>query len=89
MQGILQRINRNNMKQTALEWLVEQICGDHTSEWQEQIKQAKAMEEEQIIQTYSYGWHDGQEVIIKRIVYINKGGDDAGKEYYKQTFKSE
>ena len=32
------------MKQTAVEWLVEQICGDHTSEWQEQIKQAKAME---------------------------------------------
>jgi hypothetical protein len=32
------------MKQTAVEWLVEQICGDHTSEWQEQIDQAKAME---------------------------------------------
>ena len=32
------------MKQTAVEWLVEQICGDHTSEWQEQIKQAKEME---------------------------------------------
>ena len=32
------------MKATAVEWLVEQICGDHTSEWQEQIKQAKAME---------------------------------------------
>jgi hypothetical protein len=32
------------MKQTAVEWLVEQICGDHTSEWQEQIEQAKAME---------------------------------------------
>jgi hypothetical protein len=32
------------MKQTAVDWLVEQICGDHTSEWQEQIDQAKAME---------------------------------------------
>jgi hypothetical protein len=32
------------MKQTPVEWLVEQICGDHTSEWQEQIDQAKAME---------------------------------------------
>ena len=29
---------------TAVDWLVEQICGDHTSEWQEQIEQAKAME---------------------------------------------
>ena len=36
------------MKQTAVEWLVEQICGDHTSEWQEQIEQAKAMEKEQM-----------------------------------------
>ena len=36
------------MKQTAVEWLVEQICGDHTSEWQEQIDQAKAMEKEQM-----------------------------------------
>ena len=32
------------MKQTAVEWLVEQICGDHTSEWQKQIDQAKEME---------------------------------------------
>jgi hypothetical protein len=37
------------MKQTAVEWLVEQICGDHTSEWQEQIDQAKEMEKEQKI----------------------------------------
>jgi hypothetical protein len=37
------------MKQTAVEWLVEQICGDHTSEWQEQIEQAKEMEKEQMI----------------------------------------
>ena len=43
------------MKQTAVEWLVEQICGDHTSEWQEQIDQAKAMEKEQIIEAYSNG----------------------------------
>ena len=36
------------MKQTAVEWLIEQICGDHTSEWQEQIEQAKEMEKEQM-----------------------------------------
>ena len=43
------------MKQTAVEWLVEQICGDHTSEWQEQIDQAKAMEKEQICYSYVKG----------------------------------
>lgn len=35
-------------KQTAVEWLVEQICGDHTSEWQEQIEQAKEIEKQQM-----------------------------------------
>ena len=37
-------------QQTAVDWLVEQICGDHTSEWQEQIDQAKEMEKQQIIE---------------------------------------
>jgi hypothetical protein len=36
-------------KQTAVEWLVEQICGDHTEQWQKEIKQAKEMEKDQII----------------------------------------
>ena len=37
-------------KMTTVEWLVEQICGDHTSEWQKQIEQAKAMEKEEKIE---------------------------------------
>ena len=41
-------------KQTAVDWLVEQICGDHTSEWQEQIEQAKEMEKEQSQKMYEY-----------------------------------
>jgi hypothetical protein len=62
------------MKQTAVEWLVEQICGDHTSEWQEQIKQAKEMEKEQIIDAFNYGQFDlGMEA----------------EQYYNETFKSE
>ena len=40
------------MKQTAVEWLVEQICGDHTEKWQKEIEQAKAMEKEQIVKAY-------------------------------------
>ena len=38
------------MKKTAVEWLVEQICGEHTSEWQKEIEQAKQMEKEQMIE---------------------------------------
>jgi hypothetical protein len=64
------------MKQTAVEWLVEQICGDHTSEWQEQIKQAKEMEKEQIIDAWDNGCEDD-------------GIIDNAEQYYNETFKSE
>lgn len=60
-------------KQTAVEWLVEQICGDHTSEWQEQIDQAKAMEKQQIIETYNEGALDGLQL---------------GEQYYNYVFNS-
>ena len=53
------------MKQTAVEWLVEQICGDHTSEWQKQIDQAKAMERRQKAEEYLNGFKDGKEYQIK------------------------
>ena len=52
-------------KQTAVEWLVEQIKSDQNqkalspSEWMEVIEQAKAMEREQIIDAYlqgSFNW---------------------------------
>lgn len=48
---------KNNKSVTAVEWLVEQICGDHTSEWQEQIEQAKAMEKDQMMQCYEDGYN--------------------------------
>jgi hypothetical protein len=66
------------MKQTAVEWLVEQICGDHTSEWQEQIKQAKAMEKEQIANAYVYGSAYG--------IDMNNGLNPTN--YYKETYES-
>ena len=58
---------------TAVDWLVEQICGDHTSEWQEQIEQAKAMEKEQIIEAYEY---------------TAIGTSNYGQQYYTQTYES-
>ena len=66
------------MKQTAVEWLVEQICGDHTSEWQEQIEQAKAMEKEQIGNAYVYGSAYG----------INLENGLSPNNYYKETYES-
>jgi hypothetical protein len=64
------------MKQTAVEWLVEQICGDHTSEWQEQIAQAKEMEKEHIINAYETAEKDCNKDFLH------------GDLYYHETFKS-
>jgi hypothetical protein len=47
------------MKQiSTVEWLVEQICGDHTEQWQKEIKQAKEMEQEQLAKSYNKGSSD-------------------------------
>jgi hypothetical protein len=73
------------MKQTAVEWLVEQICGDHTSEWQEQIEQAKEMEKEQIVTTWNTAHQAGR--------FEGKGIAEENwqtfESYWKETFKSE
>jgi hypothetical protein len=47
------------MKQiSTVEWLVEQICGDHTEQWQKEIEQAKEMEQEQLTKSYNKGSSD-------------------------------
>jgi len=62
------------MKQTAVEWLIEQMRQPNwmsipTTEW---IQQAKEMEKQQIIDAYCMG------------------DDNIGaEEYYNETFKSE
>ena len=69
------------MKQTAVEWLAEQIT---TLKWKMSdisdrnsiIEQAKQMEKEQIMEAY-------------RIGYINYLPTTNSEEYYNETFKSE
>jgi hypothetical protein len=38
---------------TAVEFLIEQICGEHTDAWEKEIKQAIEMEKEQREKMYS------------------------------------
>ena len=68
------------MKQTAVEWLENEIAGLDTGMsyhyFEDKIKQAKEMEKEQIEDAYRTGW-------------INYLPDKDSKEYYNQTFKSE
>ena len=43
---------------TAVEWLVQQICGEHTEAWKEEIQQSLIMEKEQILKAYDKGYDD-------------------------------
>jgi hypothetical protein len=80
------------MKQTAVEWLVEQIkdydfAPLNTKDYEiiipigileSKVEQAKAMEKEQIIDTYWASYNEGK-----------YSTDKTADEYYKKTFKQE
>lgn len=62
-----------DMKQTAIEWLIEQLenhNGVTRSGFEKCIQQAKAMEKEQIMEAY------------------NNGDNRSAELYYNETFKS-
>ena len=40
-----------------------------------------------ITESYSYGWHDGQDAIINRVKHIDKGGDALGKKHFENVVK--
>ena len=61
------------MKQTAVEWLLEQLTMASFEQQQIAIKKAKEMEKEQIIDAYDVQWVEN----IKN-----------GKDYYNETFKN-
>jgi hypothetical protein len=68
------------MKQTAVEWLVEQIT-DSTMPAREAIKQAKEMEKEQIIEAWN--------VRAKIDGVLTYTDNRTAEQYYNETFKSE
>jgi len=69
----------SGMKQTAVEWLVEQIRSDQNQkalsarEWMQVIEQAKQMEKEQIVDAYKAD-----------LPHVN---DLDAEQYYKETYK--
>jgi hypothetical protein len=72
-------------KQTAVEYLVSKIASKIDNEyWSNQqditeyVEQAKAMEKEQIIDTYWASYNEGK-----------YRGDKTADEYYKEIFKQE
>ena len=75
----MEPLNKNKMKQTAVEWLLENLNSEPYSEKEFNYNsdcwdKAKAMEKEQIENAFNYGQFDlGMEA----------------DEYYNQIFKSE
>ena len=66
------------MKQTAVEWLVEQLSDEFSNYPDAIIEQAKEMEREQIIEAYDAGLYD--------TTFCEKVH---AEQYYNETFKSE
>jgi hypothetical protein len=73
------------MKQTAVEWLAEQINGLDTAVslnyFKQKVEQAKEMEKQQIIDAYRSGVYDGGENVSQ----YNMNAE----QYYTETFKQQ
>ena len=70
---------KNKPKQTAVEWLSEQLLKtpQYETEWQKIIEQAKEMEKDQIIQAYTLGH-----------VFHDSNDESAAEFYYKTEYES-
>jgi hypothetical protein len=71
--------NNNMGKQTAVDWLVENIYYLHSTKWNDIIEQAKAMEKEQILQALN----DGKAMII------SPTSNKSLEQYYNEIYKQE
>jgi hypothetical protein len=69
------------MKQTAVEWLVDNLHYLHSTKWNDILKQAKEMEKQQIID--AHGNQTKKSGGISNATYIL-----TGEQYYNETFKN-
>ena len=73
--SILEQAKQMENKQTAVDWLVEKIQHANPSfKFDALIRQAKAIEKEQIIDAYDKG-------------EFNQGCNEDAEQYYNQTYK--
>ena len=71
------------MKQTAVEWLKQKWYSDENDITDETFEQAKEMEKQQIVESFSLG------IISHHDAFKNQNKWNNGEEYYNETFKSE
>lgn len=84
-----------NKKQTAIEWLDNELCSlllfedmEAVRNHEKLIKQAKAMEKQQIETAFEKGFSDGSQDFKNDMDYINDYADDFGKQYYNKTYEN-
>jgi hypothetical protein len=63
---------------TAVEYLVQQIFGEHTEAWQEEIQQVLEMEKQQIIEAHG---------LIAKLQEDGSHKLISGETYYNETYK--
>ena len=68
------------MKQTAVEWLLNQMDLETISKYDKQLLQAKEMEKEQILETWYNGYNNQSPMIDE---------ENCGEQYYKETYKQD
>lgn len=74
-------------QQTATEWLVEQVFGEHTTIWKDIIEQAKQMDKENIINSYFEGFREGRgidKIDVSSTIFIE---DTNAERYYEATYQ--
>jgi|688.fasta_scaffold388399_2 hypothetical protein len=64
---------------TAVEFLIDQICGEHTDAWKEEIKQALELEKQQIIDAHG---------LIAKLQEDGSHKLISGETYYDETYKN-
>jgi len=81
-----------NKEQTALDYFLQELRIKYPMidlDFKRQINKAEAINYEQYIQAYSTGWHDGQEVIMKKVNAIkndNEKGEIFADIYYHEKY---
>ena len=74
-------------KQTAVEWLADNIHYLHSTKWNDILQQAKEMEKQQIIDARNDMQKSCIELANKINPHLFEFDKKDGEQYYNQTFK--
>jgi hypothetical protein len=84
----LKRLNAYNMKQTAVEWLINKIAEDYPEipkAYREECNKAKEMEKEQMEELALYIYEYSVTCLEER---INPDGKKKFEQYYNETYET-